>query len=136
MSGYAEPEDLPRFGIKAAALVPIKREDQQKSLDAASALADSYFRQRYGQGLPFRRWGDDVRSTVCQLAAYDLLITRGFNPAAGADMHIAERAETARAWLRDVARQMATPDVEIAAAGGRPSYDAPRIISRKNERHS
>lgn len=124
MSSYAVPEDLAKYGIAATAIASIPSDVQQAALDSASELADSYFRSRYL--LPFTKWGNDVRRVVAVLATYDLLVVRGYNPASGADINLRLRYDDALAWLRQVSRQEAHPDVtpSMAQAAG---YDDPHV---------
>ena len=106
MPAYATPSDLYRLALRRAALEGIPQADQERALEAASRLADSYLQARYR--LPLTAWGDDLRRAVAVIAAYDLLAGRGFAPE-GADEHIRLRYEDAIAWLRDVSRGAATP---------------------------
>jgi lysyl-tRNA synthetase class I len=46
---------------------------------------------------------------VAVLAAFDLLVTRGYDPSAGTDDVLLKRVEMATSWLRDVAASRITP---------------------------
>ncbi len=128
---YAAPTDLANLGLSAAALAPITEAQQLAALQAASDYADGALRDRFE--LPLVAWSQDLTRAVVHLAAYDLLVTRGYNPEAGGDPAIEARAEAARQWLRDVARGIFTPgvtDSSPAAAQGVPAPDAmPEVVS-------
>ncbi len=107
MTRYASTTDLTRLGLPSAALTNISTEAREDALDAASSLADGYLSSRFG--LPLSAWGDDLRSCVSRLAAYDLMVTRGYAPEAGRDDQLLLRSEAAMRWLRDVAAGIVTP---------------------------
>jgi phage gp36-like protein len=124
VSSYALPADLAKFGIASQALAGISSEDQQAALDAASATADGYLQSRFR--LPLTAWGDDLRRVVCQIAAYDLLANRGYAPQAEGNTTIADRAEAATNWLRDVSKGIVTPLVTETSPAAK---DSPRVLS-------
>ncbi len=101
MPRYATTTDLVRLGLPSAALSGVSTAAQEAALDAASAVADGYLASR--KALPLSAWGDDLRTVVTRLAAYDLMVTRGYDPAAGRDDQIRLRHEDAMRWLRDFA---------------------------------
>lgn len=107
MSRYATPIDLTRLGLPSDALGGVPPATQEDSLDAMSAIADGYLASRYA--LPLSAWGDDLRAQVSRLAAYDLMVTRGFNPTVGADENLLLRHNHAMQWLRDVAGGVVSP---------------------------
>lgn len=107
MTRYAERSDLPRFGLPAAALTGVSTATQDAALDAASVLADGYLRGRFE--LPLTAWGDDLRRAVCAVAAWDLMVTRGFDPNAGTDEALRLRYEDAIAWLKSIALGQVIP---------------------------
>jgi phage gp36-like protein len=97
---YATRTDLTRFGLPTAALTGVSTDAQDAALEAASDVADSYMRSRYA--LPLTGYGDDLKRAVCHVAAWDLLTTRGYDPARGGDEAVKLRHDTAIAWLKDV----------------------------------
>lgn len=109
MTAYADRTDLARLGVAAAALDGIEVEAQEAALDAASAVADSYLRQRFT--LPLTAWGDDLTDAVCAIAAFRAASNVGFNPAAGGNEALKNRHDQAIAWLRDIATGKASPGV-------------------------
>ncbi len=123
---YATLGDLPKHGTTAASLVPIASEHQTAALAAASSVVDSYLRSRFT--LPLTTWGDDVRQTVCQLAAYNLLVTRGLDPEGGKT--IGDRYKAAIKWLEAVQEGRATPE-GLDAVGGQSIVpaDTPFVLS-------
>lgn len=113
MASYATMTDLTRLGLPAAALEGIPTADQQAALDAASSTADGYLASRFK--LPLTVWGDDLRRAVCQVAAYDLMTTRGMAPDSPEAVLLGDRSKGAMAWLRDVADGRVTPVVTETA---------------------
>ncbi len=100
MARYAETTDLVRFGLPSAALTGVSTATQEAALEAASEVARGYLREKYS--LPLASWADDLRRCVCAVAAYDLMVTRGFAPSAANDEHLRLRYEDAMRWLRDI----------------------------------
>lgn len=118
---YATTADLVRFGLPSAALTGVSSTTQDEAISAASAFADSYLRSRYA--VPLTSYGDDLSQCVCALAAESLLLTRGFDPNRANGDVIAQRADNARAWLRDVAAGR-------AAVSGGVTTPAPTVYAR------
>lgn len=100
MTRYAEIADRDRLGIGAAAFAGVPFATVEAALDAASATADGYLRDRYE--LPLSSWSDDLRAAVCHIATWMLLANRGYDPARGADEVVRLQYEDAMRWLRDV----------------------------------
>ncbi len=123
---YCLRTDLVLYAINAQAIAGIADAVVDSACAAASSIADSKFRARYP--LPLLTWGVDVRSNTAKLAAYDVLVTRGMNPA-GADRQFLERYDRAMRWFDDVERQCAHPDVTYTATTS-PNYSAPYVISK------
>jgi len=123
---YIDATDISTYGVNGAALDGIPSGEIDATCDAVSAEADAAFRSRFN--LPLLAWGIDVRSQLARIAAYELLVVRGFNPELGADTNIAMRADAARSWLRAVARQEMQPDV-TASPPQVTAFDEPRIIT-------
>jgi len=128
MSAYATLTDLYALGLPLVAMGSVSVGTQQRVLDARNDFADDKFRARYRLPLvaPFPA---SLVQNVCMLAAWDILMIRGYNPSAAADVNIAARGEMALAWFNDVERQRAHPNV-IESGGGDPSYDAPLVVSK------
>lgn len=127
MSQYATIADLQVSGLPAAAFGgstagnPIT---QNAALTRASALADTYLRDRYH--LPLAEPYDAALiDAVCQIASYRLMTLRGYNPDSGADRVIRQGYDDAIEWLTRVARGQATLDVREAT----PPAEQPAIIT-------
>ncbi len=129
---YATQVDLANLGLSPAALAPIAAAQQLAALQAASDYADGYLAARFTLPLIGQVSQDLVRAVVA-IAAEDLLVTRGYNPEAGADAVIAMRAEHARQWFREVAKGGPRPNVTDSSPGaaqGIPAPDAqPEVVS-------
>ena len=119
MPSYATVQDLYRFGAPAAAFVEVSTLDQEAALEGASGTADGYLRAKFK--LPLTAVTTDLTRAVCQVAAYDLLSVRGFNPEQGSDINVRSRYEDAIRWLEQVAKGTVTPaltDSSVDGAGG------------------
>jgi phage gp36-like protein len=125
MPVYATLTDLTALGLRSAALAGISAADQQRALEAASRVADSYLQARYT--LPLSAWGIDLTRTVAIIAAYDLLAARGF-ASEGADEHVRLRYEDAIRWLRDVSLGVVTP-VDIVDASPTAPNEGIRAVT-------
>lgn len=117
---YATTTDLARLGLASGALSRFPSDAQTAALVAASAYADGYLRAK-PFALPLTAWGDDLRGAVCAIAAAELAITHGWNPEDPANKAILDRADRARAWLRDIARGA----VDIEVTDSTPAVDEP-----------
>lgn len=127
MTNYAELADLYAYGISEVACGSVGPAVRQQQLDARNAWADGKLSGRFN--LPLLAWGLDLRMNVAQLAAYDVMVIRGFNPSAGADVNIRLRYQDAVAWFDSVQRQ-ATHPVVTETARVSPAYDAPSVLTR------
>lgn len=97
--------ELLSMGAALVALNGIDSSVRASAITAASDVALSYVKKRYA--LPLIQWGSDLKRAVAHIAAYDLLCTRGFNPAAAGDPAVKDRHDVAVLWLRDVAKGLA-----------------------------
>ena len=122
----AERSDLYRLGIRDVVLSSISPYDQDVALDAVSAQVQAELATRYSA--PWASWGDDIRKIVCQIAAYDMLSAlRGYNPAAGADPNIRDRAVDARKTLISIAKSEIGSTI-VTADSTSPVYDSPKVV--------
>lgn len=127
MTAYATLTDLYAYGLPLVAMGSVSVGTQQKILDGRNDFADDKLRARYR--LPLQTpYPASLIQNICVLAAWDVLVSRGYNPGAGADPNIATRGELALKWFDDVERQRAHPNVVEATAS--PGYPAPHIISK------
>lgn len=79
------------------------------SLQAASDMADGYFRKRFTY--PLQSIGSDVKRTVAAIACFDLVSHRGFRPDSGTDDVIIKRYDDAMSWLLNVSKGLIEPDI-------------------------
>lgn len=93
---------------------------QDAKLLEASELADGYLRQQFE--LPLVRWGSDLVRKVCDVAAYYLVCSRGFNPEV--DGHFLANYELAVKWMEQVAKATISPDVVDGSTGAEPGRQA------------
>lgn len=126
---YATLTDLYALGLPLVAMGSVPVATQQRCLDARNDYADDKFRARYKLPL-LAPYPDSLKQNVCMLAAWDILMIRGYNPSAAADVNIATRGEMALKWFDDVERQRAHPNVIEAASPATPGYAAPLVISK------
>ena len=117
MSSYATPSDLTTYGLPAAAVASLGSQAIQAAIDAASTLADGYLRAKFT--LPVTVVSADLKATVCRIAAYDLLSTRGYNPETGSDPNIRDRYQDAIRWLEGVAKGNITPALTDSSPAGK-----------------
>jgi hypothetical protein len=131
--GYATLTDLYNT-IPASQLGALTTTQQQAALDARSAYADAKMRARYA--LPLGQPYDPalVRA-VCDLAAWDLIQLRGYNPRSGSDVNYQIRAigvdgkGGAQRLLDDVERQCAHFAV-VEAISPSPAIPSPLVVSQ------
>jgi len=106
---YCDREQLARYGLSPKALSRFSPEELDRGLEAASAVVDSYLRARYT--LPIQRWGLELTRCVAQIAAYDLMLSKGFDPSLAADEQLRLRYEDALAWLKMVRKNEVDPGI-------------------------
>ena len=123
---YGTLADLYKYGAPERALGGIPDATKEAELETASQIVDSYFRGRYS--LPLASWDAATTEATCKIAAYNLLATRGYNPAAGADPNIRDRWVDAIEWLRRVQKQQAHPNV-VSLSPNEPSATQPMVLS-------
>jgi len=104
---YAQPSDLANLGLIGGVLASISTATQNAALQAASAVADSQLQGAFI--LPLTQWSYDLVRAVCIIAAYDLLTSKGYNPATGADPNIRARYADAMSWLDRVSKGQESP---------------------------
>jgi phage gp36-like protein len=112
---YASLSDLTTFGLPATAIGPnFNTSQQQAFLDSASGEMDQFLGGRYS--LPLVTWPNTFAQYCSVIAAYHLLVTRGYNPAAGADPNFENRYKWALEQLRLIQNQQLHPVVTPTAA--------------------
>lgn len=131
MTPYAVLTDLYAYGLPLVAMGNVGTDVQQKCLDARNEFADDKMRARYKLPL-LAPYPESLKQSICQLAAWDVLVIRGYNPGAGADVNIRDRADMALKWFDDVERQRCHPSV-VESGDADPGYAAPAIVSRTRQ---
>lgn len=125
MSQYATTTNLQNLGLPAAALTSVSTTIQDEHLVKASGVVDSYLRGR--TTLPLvAPYPDEIIDATCRIAAYTLLVRRGFNPDAY-DANFRALYEDAIRWLKDVSAGRA--NLAQAADTSTAREGAPRIQS-------
>lgn len=126
---YATLTDLYALGMPLVAMGSVSVATQQKILDARNDYADTKMRARYKLPL-LAPYPPDLVQNICLLAAWDIWLVRGGNPAAGTDGQYETRGQMALKWFDDVERQRAHPAVIETTGADTPAYAAPLVISK------
>lgn len=134
---YATIADLERIGIARDALGEVDPDDKNGWLEAASRRIDQSLNAQCT--LPLRMipgatdWGTDLIVMTVQLAQYQLLASRGFNPENEVDRNIRMIYEDAvkllNQWASDDGAWPAVLDSSVNAQEQTPSSAAPSISS-------
>ncbi len=112
---YATAQDLQNLAINPNTYAALPAAAVAEALQAASATIDQALRGKYQ--FPILAWGYEVTRLCCHIAAEDLMVQRGFNPSAGADQIIVQRAERAHETLKLVARGVYTLAIQDSSPG-------------------
>ncbi len=103
---YANLDDLSEAGVAVGALGSVSFTTQQRALQRASRIADSYLRDRYN--LPLEcPYDQGLVDAVVQIATWRLMQRRGFNPNDPSDVSLRMGYEDAVKWLTRVANGQA-----------------------------
>lgn len=125
---YAQLADIYALGVPQQAIANYTAQ-AQANLVKASALADTYFRARWGtNAVPLLAWDDTVTDAVAQIAAYWTLRVRGYQATAPGDRDFRQGYEDKIKWLERVQKQQAHPVVTLAATM-QPGSVQPRVVS-------
>ncbi len=129
-TAYVLRSELPRYGAPANALVSIDTAVQDAVCEEVSRRIDSYVRARYGNdSLPFLVWDTLITSIAARLAVYELLVTRGYNPAAGSDPNIERRYLYAVQECEKIQKQQLHPIVTLQTTQIVAKAQQPTIIT-------
>ena len=138
MSSYASPTDLFNYGANQAALQGFTTQQQQAALDTAASVLDGYLSARFV--LPLTSWGNDIRRACAVIAAYDLIMSRGFDPDPSMSQSLETRFKSVQDWLKQIARQEVTPVVTDSSTqrspadhGGGGSFTAQTAVVASNQ---
>lgn len=140
MSSYATTTDLAKY-CTSKVFAAVTTQQQQAALDAASAVADGYLAAQFTLPITGTLTQDLVRQ-VCNIAAYDLITQRGYNPEAGADANWRLRYEDAIRWLEQVAAGKVSPALADSSTGpdsmvaqsGLDDFGGPTVITPPHQR--
>ncbi len=111
---YAVLDDVGRHALPLHTLTSVSTEDKATALLGATDEADSYLAKAPSIDLPLTSWSEALTMHVARIAAYGIMLRRGFQPD-GPDQLIVKMRDDAIAWLKMVA----SGDVE-APGGGDP----------------
>jgi phage gp36-like protein len=112
---YITDAELLSLGLPGAALSVVASATRDQARVAASDEASGYLKKRFS--LPIVAWGSDLKRKVADIAAYDLMTFRGFDPGSESGALIVKRRDDAVLWLRDVAKGIVEPtDIEDTTA--------------------
>ena len=134
---YASISDLTTVGLLSTALGSLTPAQQNAALQNASDFADTFFRNRYGDGpSPILQppYDTQVVEAVAQIAAFRLVRMRGFNPER--DGQFLDGYNIAVDWLNKVQRQQADPVVVLTTenlpGGSQPFNFTASVINLAN----
>lgn len=127
---YATPIELAAIGLPAQALAGVATATQQRHLDDATARIDSYLRTRYSVPLT-APYPAEVIECCAKLAAYTLLVWRGFDPVRSPET-FRLGYEDAITWLKDLSAGRASLAV-TADATPNVLEGAPRVQTGGSE---
>lgn len=126
MAQYATTTDLANIGLPAQALASVSTTIQDEHLVNASAKIDSYLRSRYSVPLA-SPYPDEIVSACCKLAAYSLLVRRGYDPARH-DANFRLGYEDSVSYLRDLSAGRASLAI-TADSTPTTREGAPRVLT-------
>lgn len=121
MSRYATPSDFQIYGLPSAVTSTLDTEAVQTQLDAASNYIDGYLLQHYD--LPLLPtdpppappvYPQSLVQKTCEIAAWHLLRTRGFDPNNGSHITVRMTYEDALKWCRDLSDGRVTLAATVA----------------------
>jgi hypothetical protein len=131
--GYATITDLQNYGLVGTAFGQLSTVQIQAQLDAASAWANSKMAARYS--LPLLAPFDiSIVKAVVDIAAFELLKLRGFDPQNPGDAAAYAAWEAGRKFFDDVERQHAHPLVNESPRPtnqAQPQYASPLVLGQQ-----
>jgi phage gp36-like protein len=138
MSQYATAVQFEALGLPAAALDGFAG-DVDDHLTAASGVIDSHLRGRYK--LPLAEpYPQEIITACCCIAAYTVLVVRGFDPTRAADMNVRTRYEDMmgrpgqKGWLQQLSAGLINLDLAADATGG--AHDGGPIVASRARRRA
>jgi len=97
---YAEPSDITDVSVPEVTLSAITVPDRARQCLRSSSEADDYLSGGYT--LPLTAWPDSLRKHVANMAGYELLAKRGFDPDNPTDKILMTRQTQAISWLNTI----------------------------------
>ena len=125
MTAYATTADLALMGIPSVALTSVTTTVQTAILLAASNFCDGYLASQYD--LPLTAWGQDLTEAVCHIAAYKLMVKRGFNAESNAAFR--QNFEDSLAWLKQISEGKVSPFEIVDSTPSTPHAGMPIVYS-------
>lgn len=128
---YAVLDDVGRHALPLHTLTSVSAEDKAAALLGATDEAESYLAKAPSIDLPLATWSEALTMHVARIAAYGIMLRRGFQPE-GVDQLIVKMRDDAIAWLKMVA----AGDVEVVPPDPDPDPtpgvdgDAARVYSQ------
>lgn len=120
MSSYATSADLYLWGAPQAAFSIFTPTQQQSALDGAADVIDGYLRDHYT--LPLQpvagAYPPAIRRACAIIASFDMLTSRGYDPATGPSEQLAERYVSTVRWLEKIAKGEISPPLLDSSPGG------------------
>ena len=122
--------DVFNVGLPQQAIASLTSAQQTEVLQAVSDEMDGYFRNRWGYGsVPFTTFDSAVTLCAARMAAFRLVVVRGFRSNSPQDMELRKGYEDAITWLKAVEHQQITPNVVVATANAAGSQQPSLITS-------
>lgn len=122
--------DLQNYGVVSTAFGQINQPQILAQLQSASSYAYAKMSARYS--LPLLAWDVSITQAVVQIAAYQIMVLRGFDPNSPGDASARDLWMAAREFFDAVERQHAHPLVTESPAPttqAQPQYAGPLIAS-------
>lgn len=124
---YATQTDLEQHGYPAAVLEGLDSPTIDAALERASQEADGALRGA-GYRTPLATWSADLTGAVVAIAAWYLMVRRGFDPESAQDAVFRVRFEDAQKWLSEVANRRR----QVALCTEPPAPDpAPAVVAER-----
>jgi phage gp36-like protein len=120
---YATIEDFQQAGLPGGALGSVTKTDQKWALERASAIASTYVGDKYTMQIT-PPYDQALVDAVCQIAAWRLLVRRGFNPQNDGDGLVRQGYLDAIKWLERVANGQARLSVQEPTPSLQPNVSS------------
>lgn len=129
-TAYVTRDQLPLYGLPAAALATVPTPTQDAICEEVSREIDGRVSGRYGIGsLPFATWDTIITGIAGRLAAYRIATVKGFNPAAvGGDSLLDTNHKAAIVDCEKIQKQQLHPIVTLNVESAR-AIPQPVVIS-------